>query len=543
MRISLISVLIMCYWYSACSQASTSIDVEYQYLCLIDSLSPTYQVEFVRRQSLTDPTKWDDWTSDLSNPYVSVGTYIPCFRLTGTSECWYRNESVSFTKYSIDPPNAPSVYITNDLALVGITYSDYIGNASFLGTYQDAAFVKKIMPLNYPYINTDNDSLRIIDDITMYLDCIGADMQSTKVAVKRRSTGGTMYSGLQFSIEVSNIKIDNAIYSFNSNLPGSEKLIVNPSNTSANYTSRRIGELYRKENGSPYYFMDYKGNQIMAPISGLVYKVPCTFESDKIAACNKPSGSTECWISKIDTPLCNYYLSIPYYCKITGIYSNGSNVLPSGQSYIPNDTTGYGTLNRPIWLLSLDINAYIEGQKKWGEVSVNNQRGKLGFIIHINNTDIKFDSVTTASNGNFYFDRTGCNEFRSASVSRNDLGGILTCVDEFGKDIFLDNSFRKINCNDVYNEVDCQNKNRVGGETIVNTTKVFDLSKYNSFYLFVITGTATYTNADYNGNNVTTTLQANYNEKFEAKDLCKYLKGKITITTTGTNITKVTYIW
>ncbi|HRI01840.1 MAG TPA: hypothetical protein PK006_12365 [Saprospiraceae bacterium] len=537
MRYWLCLFIIAWIWDSVSAQVNNSADAEFQIICQIDSIGPGYQVEFARRISLTNPTLFTNLTADLTSNYTPTGTVIPCFRLTGTSECWYRNETVSYTKYCIDFNNyvAPAPPLSpNDLALTEVIYSDFYSHLAVIGTTQDAAFKNYRLPLAYPYLNTSRDSARLKRDLEEILECLGAETNNTKV------TTFTTSEAISFCIESANFFVESAKYSQNSNSANSLTIPAEKTtNTATNFIARRIGDLYRKQNGAIYYFINWQGTLIAPPISGLNYKINCNFETEKKLSCNKPVGGSECWITPIDTPLCSYYLSIPYYCRINGIYVGGTNIITG--TYIPNDTTT-GVYSK-IYTLSNSVNKYIVDQNKWGTVSIDNKRGGLGWVFHINYSDLSFDSVTTFSNGNFYFKKINCQEYHWYEVTRNELGGVLTCVDEFGNRAWLNNASRKINCMDLANNTDCQNKNRVGSETILSGTKIYDLSKYHSFSIVILAGSATYTGDAYNGSPTPVTISTNFSEKHTAETNCKYLKGTITIQANPGCVAKITYIW
>ncbi|MCC7026689.1 MAG: hypothetical protein IT265_07015, partial [Saprospiraceae bacterium] len=174
---------------------------------------------------------------------------------------------------------------------------------------------------------------------------------------------------------------------------------------------------------------------------------------------------------------------------------------------------------------------------------INNiQTKQYGWNITGKYSNYTFDSVQTNVK-KYYPTVNGCVNYKIYQVTRNELGGILTCVDEQGDRRYLPESAVQVFGDDINSVFDCQNGNRFGFEVITNATITYDLSKYQYFSYFNITAPTTVSTKNKAGGTATLSVPVNYMEQFTAEGNCNYLKGTITITVGNTGRAKVSYIW
>ena len=286
------------------------------------------------------------------------------------------------------------------------------------------------------------------------------------------------------------------------------------------------------------YGINYKGDIVYPPISGLFVKRECDFIEERTDDCDRPSGSSECWVAQLDSAICNYYVTIPANEDINNIWVEGNQIIPSG--YQPD---GGGALGRDVQDLTDTLNSYIFNKSAFGKVAIDNlYQSVFGWRITVKWSSLTFDSLQTNVK-KYYFKKTGCRNQRVFDVQRNELGGIVACVDDQGDYAYLPESPIKINCSEISDYTDCLNQNRKGSEFLSGTTKGFYLSNYHSLSLVVISGSVTYSGIDYYGNINTNVIPAGFSEEHTAETKCKYLSGQIVLTVPSTSLVKVTYIW
>lgn len=528
-------------WYSASGQVKNSIDVEYTSLCMIDSINASTQVYFTRVFNNSLKSNTYDINQSGTGSYTVVGTAKPCPYSQVVKECWLKQQTVNYINYvySADPE-----FENEDAWVVDLIYVEQKSVSSYANP-QTPLFNTQHVPLAYPYGNTQAEADRFTTDIQLWLDCMGLcykddEPNNTKAEPTGLNTAYPSLNGLRVSITVFGIEFVNIYYSRNFTDPGRYTYARSGTKTTvSSLLCDQPFDLYRRiSDGQPAWGVNYKGVVEFPPYTGLLTKVSCDFLDNRRDDCSRPSGSNETWIAAVDTPLCNYYLNIPANENITGLWLRGVNIL-SG-TYEPD---GGGSSGKDVQDLTDTINNYIFKQNGLGKFAINNiQSGQFGWRITGKYSNYTFDSVQTNVK-KYYPTSSGCINYKIYQVSRNELGGILTCIDEQGDRRFLPESAVQVFGDDINSVFDCQNGNRFGFEVITNTTVVYDLSKYHYFSYFNITAPTTVSTKNKAGGNETLSVPVNYMEQFTAEGKCNYLKGTLTITVGNTGRAKVSYIW
>ncbi|HMX89159.1 MAG: hypothetical protein K1X68_01430 [Saprospiraceae bacterium] len=534
-------------WSSASSQSSSKVDVEFQTFCMVDSQSNGVQIQFNRRVSMINPAQYSDHKGDMTGSYTVLGTAIPCKDVFGEKECWLKTDSTQYQQKIISITSGDSY---QEYWLVELQWIETKSVSGYAASTSPLYNAPQIVPLAYPYGNTQDEADRFTKDIRLWLDCkgycyiddpIGGVSEGTAATPTGENTPYTTLRGLRLALSTAGgIQWYGAVYSRNHLDRGSYDYFRAGTTTTFNWICDMPFEVVRKEtNGAIIYGINRKGEIKWPPFTGLTAKVDCGFTNARFNSCDRPSGPDECFVAQLDTQQCNYYCYIPTAEIINQVYVNGANIIPSGYR-----SDGGGAFNRSAQALADTLNKYIIYKNKYGKVDIANiQSTTYGWRITVKWTELSFDSIKTQSGGTYYFKRTGCLGQKYYTVSRNELGGILSCTDEQGDRRYLPGGAIKIPCGNLGDYSDCLNQNRSGDEFITNTTKIYNLTGYHAWSMVVLSGTATYTGYDASGSSSSATLSAGYSEDRRAETKCKYLSGKIQLVIPSGSTTKISYIW
>lgn len=529
-------------WYSASGQVKNSIDVEYTSLCMIDSISASSQVYFTRVFNNSLKSNTYDINQAGTGSYTPVGTVKPCPYANVVKECWLKQQTVNYINYvyTADPE-----FENEDAWVVDLVYLEQKSVSSYANPQSPLTNMQHV-PLAYPYGNTQAEADRFTHDIQLWLDCMGIcykdDSPYESVATPTGlNTAYPSLNGLRVSITVFGIEFVNIYYSRNFTDPGRYTYArAGTKTTGLSYLCDQPFDLYRRINdGQPAWGVNYKGQVEFPPYTGLLTKVSCDFLDNRRDDCSRPSGSNETWVAAVDTPLCNYYLNIPANENITGLWLRGVNII--GGTYEPD---GGGGAGKDVQDLTDTINNYIYKRNGIGKFAINNiQTTQYGWNITGKYSNYSFDSVQTNIK-TYYPTVNGCINYKIYNVTRNDLGGILNCVDEQGDRRYLPESAVQVFGDDINSVFDCQNGNRCAFEIVANATKVYDLSKYHciSYYVQLSTGVSV-SIKNKAGGTETFAAPVGYTESFKAEDKCNYMKGLLTIVVGNGGRVKVSYIW
>lgn len=545
LKIFVALILSLIGWDSAFGQASTVSDAEFQSLCMIDSISSSVQIYFQRRVSMINPAQYTDHTQNYSGSYTVVGTAKPCNYQDVVKECWLKQQTVSYINYVYSSDASVG---TEDMWIVDWIYVESKSVSSFADAQTPLVNLGHV-PLAYPYGNSQREADRFSNDLKEWLDCMGVcykdDAPNETIATP---TGvGTPYTtlrGLRVSATVYGIQFVNMYYSRNPLDPSNDIILRSGTKTTGlNYLCDLPFDLYRRvADGTQAWGINYKGVIEYPPYTGLLTKVACEFADNRRDDCNRPSGSNELWIAAVDTSICNYYVSITANEDINGVYLRGVNVI--GSTYQPD---GGGGTGYSVQDLTDTLNDYILNKFAMGEFAINNRNGlTYGWKITGKWLNYTFDSVTTTFPHTFYPTINGCHNYKSYTVRRNELGGIVSCLDENGKRSYLPEHAIKVNPGDENAIFDCMNSNRYGSEILNTGNKTFDLSKYHYFSYSALAGSGTMITIDTkdrNNSSTTMNVERGYNEGVTAETPCDYLKGTIKITNTSGGVVKISYLW
>ncbi|MBK8737630.1 MAG: hypothetical protein IPL98_17655 [Saprospiraceae bacterium] len=542
-KILLGTISLVMAWNSMLGQLQNRSDVEFQIICLQDSISPSNIVQFNRRIYLNNPTTFLDYNFQNTAPYTVVGTVIKCRNGNVIKECWMRYESVSYENRVISASPGSDV---EDFWLVELQYNEVQSVAGFAGPNSPLYNSAMRIPLAYPYGNTLAEAARFQKDFRRWIDCKGYCYRDdppfgTYAGPTGVNTPYPTLRGLRIEATTYGFILYGALYS--NNYSDKTKYTYFRSGSATPYTEvcQLPFELYRNaETGSIMYGINYKGDIVYPPISGLFVKRECDFVEERTDDCDRPSGSSECWVGQLDSAICNYYINIPANEDINNIWVEGSQIIPSG--YQPD---GGGSLGKDVQDLTDTLNNYIINKQAYGKVAIDNlYQTNYGWRITVKWSSLTWDSLQTNIK-KYYFKKTGCRNQRVFDVQRNELGGIVICVDDQGDYAYLPESAIKINCSEVANYTSCLNNNRFRSEFLSNVTTTIDLSKYNNVSIVVLTNTITYESI--NNNNVVNsgTVSAGFSENHKAPNECEYFDSgsyiKLTIPTGA--LVKVTYLW
>lgn len=528
---------------STFAQVNNRADVEFQIICLQDSISPSNIVQFNRRIYLNNPSVFLDYNFSNTTPYTAIGTVIKCRSGNVVKECWWKNETVNYQNRVI---SASPGYDVEDFWLVELQYNEITSFGGFASPQGPLYNSNMRIPLAYPYGNNARDAERLNTDLRRWMDCKGFCYKDdppfgTSVQTTGVNTPYPTLRGLRVEITSYNLVIYGAIYS--NNLFDRTKYTYFRSGavTITQDFCQQPFELYRNsENGSIMYGINYKGEIVYPPYTGMTIKRSCDLVDLRTDDCDRPAGSSECWVAQLDSAICNYYVTIPANEDINNIWVEGVQIIPSG--FQPD---GGGALGRDVQDLTDTLNSYIFNKSAFGKVAIDNlYQSVFGWRITVKWSSLNFDSLQTNVK-KYYFKKTGCRNQRVFDVMRNELGGIVTCIDDQGDISYLPEAATKINCSEVANYTSCLNNNRFRSEFLSNVTTTIDLSKYNNVSIVVLTNTITYESI--NNNNVVNsgTVSAGFSENHKAPNECEYFDSgsyiKLTIPTGA--LVKVTYLW
>ncbi|NOX64626.1 MAG: hypothetical protein GXO85_02225 [Chlorobi bacterium] len=494
---------------------------------MMDSISPYEHIEFARKYYINKGT-YENVTADGTGAYTIQGVAIPCFQLTGTSECWLINVLRQRNTYAYGVVNGDNIE-NSDYALIAVKI-----RGEFASQLRRPRSDYSI-PLNYPYTNTQWDADRLERDIIEYFECKKICYWSVTANVAARSLG--------LSITIMEYVITDVVYATNLVVPYPDSAYFvdgGSLTTGANTQCGGIAEVFRKEqNGAILYYIDDLGTLNAPPLpgAGASKKVNCNYIVNERDDCDR-LGSQECWIAPAENEVCSYYLQINNLDTLFGVYINGTNVLSANVH--PN-------LGRSHQDVSKETQNYIDSLWLFGVWSTNDLNRSIneGWIFQLNYSEGSFDSVVT-NRGTYFPQKEDCRNFHFYDVVRNELGGIVQVTDEQGHQLYSPpEQARKVSCDVISSDdVDCEVKGNWGTEEVNNASKTFNLENYWSFNYIVTTGPATITTTDYAGNSVTITVANGFAEGVTNPDDCKYLETKsITIDATGSKKVKVSYTW
>jgi len=402
------------------------------------------------------------------------------------------------------------------------------------------------VPLAYPYGNSQREADRFTRDLKEWLDCRGICYKDDEPHITQAfPTGvGSAYPsdyGLRVSVTVFGIEFVNMYYSRNAHEYGSEAILRSGTKTTVSSICDQPFDLYRRvSTGHAAWGINFKGELELPPYTGLLTKVSCDFMDNRKDDCDRPSGSTEVYVSALDTQICNYNLRIPTNVDITSVWMRGVNMI-SG-AYEPDGT---GSSGKDVQDLTDTINDYIQARNGMGQYAINNRYGtNYGWFITGKWTNYPIDSIVAGGN-KYYPTRNGCATYKTFYVQRNDLGGILHCKDELGMSAYLTDDAIKIPPGMENSIFMCENHNRFGHETVLaSTTKIFQLKNYHYFSYAVLEGsTVTVEAYNYAGSPISFTAPVGYSENFTATPHCNLLSGYVAITCGSGSTVKVSYIW
>ncbi|NOT37605.1 MAG: hypothetical protein HOP11_09545 [Saprospiraceae bacterium] len=536
--------LCICSINSAYNQATNDYDLEAYPLCLIDSIGPSNLVYFTRVHSISRPGTFSDKT-EAGTSYTVLGTVKPCPFQDVVKECWLKLENVDYRNYEY---SASTTIDNEDFWIVDWTYVESKTVSSFANSQTPLINIGHV-PLAYPYGNSQREADRFITDLKEWLDCMGIcykdDLPNgTEATPTGINSAYPALTGLRVSATVYGIEFINLYYSRNPFDYGTDVLLRSGTKTTISAIPCDIPfDLYRRvTTGAVAWGVNNKGQVQYPPYTGLLTKVSCNFLDNRRDDCNRPSGNNELWIAKVDTILCNYYISIPANENINGVWLRGINVSGSAV-YQPDGGGGLGTEPQD---LSDTLNDYIHATGGMGEFAVNNRNGlSYGWKITGKWLNHTLDSVSTTVPAKYYPELAGCATYKSYTVRRNELGGIVSCLDENGKRAYLPDAAIKVNPGQENTIFDCLNSNTWGSE-VITVTKTFDLSKYHYFSYIVLTGTGSNVNVETKKRDGTTNnfnVEKTFGDDITAETACDYLKGTIKFTIANPGTVKISYLW
>ncbi|MDQ3142837.1 MAG: hypothetical protein M3Q56_11390, partial [Bacteroidota bacterium] len=399
-----------------------------------------------------------------------------------------------------------------------------------------------------PYGNTTQDAGRLQKDIRQWMDCMGYcyldDAPNGTYAYITGYTTPTAGKGLALQVTCFGFDIYGVYWSKNPLDPGKYDYSRAGTNTNVSDVCDMPFDIYRKaHSGAIVYGINYKGEIKYPPFTGLLTKRECGFLDQRHDDCNRPAGGFECYYVPLDTPICNYYLSVLQGNgnALDKLWINGVNIIPTG--YLASGIT----TNRKLQDLSDTCNRYLRKMEAFGKVSVNNYKGTTyGYKITAKWSSVSFDSAEIPSGTKHYFQNLGCYSGKFYSVLRNELGGITSCTDEHGDQVYLPENAIKIICDESNDIIECTNKNRTSVDVLgSNATKIFKLNDIHSIYVKAVVGTTVMSSTNMSGTSQSINLPAGHEAMFTAEDKCKYFTGgkTITVTTQATSSAFVLIVW
>lgn len=519
--------------YMLVSQTGQTGELETYTYCLVDSVSPSNQKQIFAVMDVARKEKRYYNDHNLATPYTPTGTLIPCFDLVGNSECRLRSVSNSSNKRKFSLTISDVSAYHTDISLAGIEYEEFLGMGN--GPGKNMARI----PLNYPYRNTVAEANRFTADIKAWLECKGVHyIDSSTYALV-----GVYAMDFQIHTVRNNfdINLDNAIYQRSFRDPDPTWISKSGQNTVVNSVSTfEVCEVFRKEkNGAIYYIIPYYNSTPLYPNDAtfglLDRRIDCNYQSLRIDHCDRPAMEG-CYKAPLDSMVCTYDVYIPYNYNITSIYINGGVTLPIG-TYSPGVQPDHKQLQDTI-------QKWLYWKNYFGIVSVENTKSTTydAWHITISNTDMPFDSIQTSS-GRYYFKRTNCNQYLYYQVSRNELGGITSCIDQYGRNLYCPPDLAEVIPCSQQVQRGCQNLNMFGGEILNSGSKIFDMTQFSSISFYQSTGNGALVMKTRTGATHSLTLAANREYSFQTKDLCNYFdSGTIQYNWTS-GFCNVTYTW
>jgi hypothetical protein len=516
------------------AQSGLSYDQEFVPICLVDSISPSNQVNFSRIYNVATKS-YQNKTENGTADYTPTGTVIPCFNLVGYSECRLRSVSNSSTKRKWSLDNSDVSTYHDDIFLVGILYEEFLGEGVGPG--------KKniVIPLNYPYGNTTSEATRFVHDIKTWMEC-----KSIHYIDSSTWASPSTYA-LQFQIHTVrnnfDINTDLAYYSINLKDPTPTFIIKSgSSSTVSGISTFEVCEVYRKEkNGAVYYIMPYYNTTPMYPNDAsfglLGRRVDCNYQSNRGGDCDRPA-TQNCYLCKSDSMLTTYYMYISTKDTIQTVYARGTSI-PLGGNF-------YATVQPDQKQLQDTLQKWLTANNYYGRVSVENSKHNAsdGWVITITYTDCVFDSIAT-NRHKYYFEIVDSKDYLYFDVSRNELGGIISCIDQYGRHTMCPpEAANMVPCSQVSEIGGCIYKGKFGSTVITSSgTTNFDLSSYSSFQIYQTSGTGSLVTPKYPSGTSTITLSGGMLFNIKSEKKCKYL-AKQTLSYTWTSGTAIaSYTW
>lgn len=518
------------------SQVGQTLDSETYTYCLTDSISSSNQVQiFAVMDVATKQVKYYN-NYQLNAPYTPVGTLIPCFDITGYSECRLRTVSNSSNKRKWQLAISDVSSYHTDMLLVSVEYSE------FLGTGVGPGRSKAKIPLNYPYGNTTKEGIRFSADIKQWMECKGIHyIDSSTWGLK-----GVYALDIQVHTVRNNfdIDLDLAYYSIDLTDPTPATITKSGGNTVvSSISTEEVCEVYRKEkNGAVYYILPYYSTTPLYPNDAsfglLGRRVDCNFSSNRISICDRPA-SQNCYLSKADSTLCTYFLHIPTKDTITAIWADGASI-PINGSY-------FATVQPDQKQLQDTIQRWLENSNKYGRISVENTKNASadGWVITILYSDVVFDSVQT-NRGKYYFEIVDCKDYMYYDVTRNELGGVINVLDQYGRNLPAPPwGAAMIPCDQMEHVGGCRYKGLVGSDkyTTTTTNKPYDLSKYSSITFYCTSGGCTLVVPNNTGGTTSLSLTGGMIYSVKSEQKCKYLAKQTILFSWSSGQTLVNYTW
>lgn len=518
------------------SQSGLEYDVEVYTMCVVDSVSPSSQKQIIAIYDYNRKVLayYNDQT--LTVPYTPTGTIIPCFDIVGVSECRLRAVSNSSNKRKWTLDNSDVSGYHDDIFLSSILYEEFLGEGVGPGKKNVS------IPLNYPYGNTSAEATRFTKDLKAWLECKSVHyIDSSTWALPSTYALAVQIHTVRNNFD---INLDQAIYSINLSDPTQTYITKSGGNTVVNSISTfEVCEVYRKEkNGAVYYIMPYYNTSPLYPNDAsfglLGRRVDCNYQSARGADCDRPA-SQNCYLAKSDSMLCTYNLYIATPDSITGFWTRGGVSTGFGGTF-------YSTVQPDHKQLQDTLQKWLYANNYYGRVSVQNSKhSSAGWNITIEYTDCVFDSLST-NRGNYSFNVIDCKDYFYYDVVRNELGGIINTIDEYGRNLVCPpEAAIMVPCDQLQNIGGCRYKGLVGSFIITTTTpQTFNLGNYSSFNAYQQTGTGTLTVPNGTGGTSNILMAAGTMWTVKSEQKCKYLAKntvKYTLSNTGTCIVNFTY--
>ncbi|MBK6546392.1 MAG: hypothetical protein IPG12_14140 [Saprospiraceae bacterium] len=535
-RLLIIPAIIMACLSFLFGQSGINYDYEIYSICMVDSVSPSNQKQI---WGLYDYGRkafgyYTDETTTIA--YTPTGTLIPCFSLNGVNECRLRSVSNSSNKRKWQLAISDVSSYHDDIYLGSITYEE------FLGSGVGPAKAKLPIPLNYPYGNTDREASRFVADLKDWLDCKGVHYIDSSTWAMR----GVYALDFQIHTVRNNwdIELSTALFTINLKDPNPVVLTKTGGNTVVTSVStEEVCEVFRKEkNGAVYYILPYYSTTPLYPNDAsfglLGRRIDCNYQSNRGDDCDRPA-SQNCYITKTDSSLCSYYLLISTKDTIQTIWANGTT--------IPINGNYYATVQPDHKQLQDTIQKWLHNTNKYGKISIENTKNASadGWVISIQYSDVIFDSVGT-NRGRYYFGITDCKDYLYFDVTRNELGGVINVINQYGENVICPpEASVMIPCDQMSEIGGCIYKGNWGQE-FYNTvgTRSWDLSKFSSFSIFQQSGSGTFMIQRYGGNTTSTIMSSGSTYSVKSEQKCKYLnKQTVSHTMSGTGQLVISYTW